>query len=97
MPDGLGKLTTLQTLMLYTLRKKESSTPKRKGGLSDLNSLDGLRGEFHIKCLENLRSSPLEAKVANLERKQYLRSLELKWNPQDGNDSDTTIANDEQL
>ncbi|XP_059450805.1 disease resistance protein RGA2-like [Corylus avellana] len=96
-PNFIGKLTALQTLTLYTLGKKESSIPKQKGGLRDLNSLDELRGELHIKCLEHLRSSPLEAKAANLERKQYLRSLELKWNPQDGSDSDTTIANDEQL
>jgi hypothetical protein len=81
MPDGLGKLTALQTLTLYTLRKKDSSIPKRKGGLSDLDSLDGLRGELHIKCLEHLRSSPLEAKAANLERKQYLRSLRIKVEP----------------
>ena len=65
-PDRLGKLTALQTLTLYTLRKKESSIPKQKGGLRDLNSLDELRGELHIKCLEHLRSSPLEAKAENL-------------------------------
>jgi Leucine-rich repeat (LRR) protein len=99
MPHGLVKLTALQTLSFYILGKKESSVPKQKTGLSDLNGLDELRGSLRIKGLEHLRSSPLEAKAANLERKQYLRKLELKWDHfiEAGYDSDKGIANDEQL
>jgi Leucine-rich repeat (LRR) protein len=99
MPDGLGKLTALQTLTQYTLGKKGSSALKRKGGLADLESLDELRGELRIIGLKHLRSSPLEAKAANLERKQYLRKLSLEWNPYffGDHDSDKAIENDEQL
>jgi hypothetical protein len=56
-----------------------------------------LRGELCIKGLEHLRSSPLEAKAANLERKQHLQILKLEWDPEAGDDSDKAIANDEQL
>jgi hypothetical protein len=99
MPYGLGKLTTLQTLSSYILGKKESSIPKQKGGLSDLNGLDELRGSLRIKGLEHLIYSPLEDTAANLERKQYLRRLELEWDHyiEAGYDSDKAIANDEQL
>jgi Leucine-rich repeat (LRR) protein len=79
MPHGLGKLTALQTLSRYILGKKESSVPKQKGGLGDLDGLDELRGSLHIKGLEHLRSSPLEARAANLDRKQYIRRLKLEW------------------
>jgi hypothetical protein len=99
MPPGLGKLTALQKLSFYILGKKESFVPKQKGGLSDLNGLGELRGSLCIKGLEHLRSSPLEARAANLEGKQYLRMLELEWDHyiEAGHDSDTEIAKDEQL
>jgi hypothetical protein len=99
MPHGLGKLTALQTLTQYTLGEKGSCVPKRKGGLADLESLDELRGELHIIGLKHLRSSPLEAKAANLERKQYFRMLTLQWGPYvyDDDGSDKAIENDEQL
>jgi len=94
----LGKLSALQTLTQYTLGKKGSCVGKRKGGLADLESLDELRGELHIIGLKHLRSSPLEAKAANLERKQYFRMLTLQWDPDfDDHDSDKVIENDEQL
>ncbi|XP_062152438.1 putative disease resistance protein RGA4 isoform X2 [Alnus glutinosa] len=83
-----------------SIGKKESSVPKQKGGLSDLNGLDELRGSLRIKGLEHLRYSPLEDTAANLERKQYLRILELEWDPfhiEASYDSDEAIANDEQL
>jgi hypothetical protein len=99
MPHGLGKLTALQTLTQYTLGKKGRFFPKRKGGLAELESFDELRGELHIIGLKHLRSSPLEAKAANLERKQYLRSLRLEWDGPDfdDQDSDRAIENEEQL
>jgi hypothetical protein len=58
-----------------------------------------LRGELDIIGLKHLRSSPLEANAAILERKQYLRTLRLKWaGPDfDDRDSDKAIENDEQL
>ncbi|XP_059448975.1 putative disease resistance protein RGA4 [Corylus avellana] len=100
MPHGLGKLTALRTLSIYTLGKKESSIPKRRGGLGDLDSLDELRGDLRIVGLEHLRFSPLlEAKNAHLERKQYLRFLKLEWGSyvEAGDDRDKAIENDEKL
>jgi Leucine-rich repeat (LRR) protein len=99
MPHGLGKLTALRTLSYYILEKKESDVPKQKGGLGDLDGLDELRGSLCIRGLKHLRSSPLEARAANLERKQYLRILELKWHCYGTNDDsdDKASVNDEQL
>jgi hypothetical protein len=97
MPHGLGKLIALQTLPLYILGKKRSCLSKPKGELGDLDGLDELRGILWIKGLEHLRSSPSEAKAANLERKQQLQGLILEWNPESGDGSDKAIANDEQL
>ncbi|XP_062152284.1 putative disease resistance protein RGA1 [Alnus glutinosa] len=79
MPRGLGKLTALRTLSIFSLGKKGSFVPKQKGGLGDLDGLDELRGSLCITGLKHLRSSPLEARAANLERKQFLRILELRW------------------
>jgi hypothetical protein len=94
MPHGLKTLTALQTLSYYILGKKESHVLKPKGGLiSELNGLNELRGSLCIKGLEHLRSYPVEAKAANLERKQYLQDLELWWDPEAADD----IDNDEQL
>jgi len=105
MPHGLGKLTALQTLSHYSLGKKESDVRKQKGGLGDLDGLDELRGSLCIMGLKHLRSSPLEARAAKLERKQYLRILVLKWHYSliaaydDRNDDsdDKASVNDEQL
>ncbi|XP_059450843.1 putative disease resistance protein RGA3 [Corylus avellana] len=97
MPYGLGKLTALQTLSLYILGQKKSSLPKTKGGLGDLDSLDELREVLQIKGLEHSRSSPLEAKAANLERKRHIQWLMLKWDPESSDESDKAIVNDEQL
>jgi hypothetical protein len=60
MPHGLGKLTALQTLSYYILGKKESSVPKQKWGLGDLDGLDELRGSLCIMGLKHLRSSPFK-------------------------------------
>ncbi|XP_059450839.1 putative disease resistance protein RGA1 [Corylus avellana] len=100
MPRGLKKLTSLNTLSYYILGKKENHVLKLKGGLSELNGLNELRGKLCIKGLEHLRSYPVEAKAANLERKQYLQDLELLWDPEADeadDDIDKVIANDEQL
>ncbi|XP_059450846.1 putative disease resistance protein RGA3 [Corylus avellana] len=96
MPYGLGKLIALQTLALYILGKKKSRLSKPKGELRDLDGLDELRGLLWIKGLEHSRSSPSEAKTANLERKQ-LRHLMLEWDPKSSEESDKAVANDEQL
>ncbi|XP_059450847.1 putative disease resistance protein RGA1 [Corylus avellana] len=50
----------------------------------------------NIAGLEHSRSSPSEAKDANLERKRQLQHLILEWNPEYGDGSDKAIANDEQ-
>jgi hypothetical protein len=105
MPHGLGKLTALQTLSHYSLGKKESDVPKQKGGLGDLDGLEELRGSLCIIVLKHFRSSPLEVMAAKLERKQYLRILELNWHYylnadyDDRNDDsdDKASVNDEQL
>ncbi|XP_059450854.1 putative disease resistance protein RGA1 [Corylus avellana] len=97
MPHGLGKLTALQTLSLYILGKKKSSLSKPMGGLGDLDGLNQLRGVLRIKGLKHSRSSPSEAKAANLERKQHLQWVILEWDLESGDESDKAIANDEQL
>ncbi|XP_059450833.1 putative disease resistance RPP13-like protein 1 [Corylus avellana] len=98
MTDGLGKLTALQTLMMYSIgKKKKSYFPKQKDGLDGLDGLHELRGELRIKGLEHLRSSPPKAKAAHLEKKRHLKILKLEWDPEASDYNGKATANDEQL
>ncbi|XP_059450857.1 putative disease resistance protein RGA3 [Corylus avellana] len=97
MPHGLGKLTALQRLTFYKLGTKESCVRKQESGLGDLDGFNKLRGQLVIKGLKHLKSFPLEAKAANLERKQYIDDLFLSWDQEANDDSGKAITNDEQV
>ncbi|CBI21706.3 unnamed protein product, partial [Vitis vinifera] len=58
------------------------------GSLSELKSLNHLRGGLCIRNLQNVRDIELVSKGEILERKQYLQSLRLEWkrSGQDGGD-----------
>lgn len=75
MPEGMGKLTCLQTLSLFML-----DSHKHGSKLSELNGLNDLRGSLEIIGLENLKSTPSEASLANLKEKKGLQHLTLIWN-----------------
>ena len=85
-PDGLGKMTCLQTLSLFVVRDNQASTSAPiSSGLDELNSLNSLRGELEIsnlRCLEDVYSEP---NAANLRAKQYLDRLTLLWHANDPN------------
>ena len=75
-PLGLGELTLLQTLPIFWVGN-DSGESRHMGRLSELKFLNNLRGELEIRGLPNARGS--EAKEANLEDKQYLDCLRLRW------------------
>ncbi|KAL2476828.1 putative disease resistance protein RGA3 [Forsythia ovata] len=71
MPAGIGKLVHLQTLPIYIVGKRTWES------IAELHSLN-LRGELHIKCMENIRDAK-EAKKANMREKKHLQMLRLQW------------------
>ncbi|KAL0453276.1 UNVERIFIED_CONTAM: putative disease resistance protein RGA1 [Sesamum latifolium] len=72
MPPELGRLTNLQTLSAFVVRK-------RKGhGIEELKKMDALSGSLSIKNIENV-SNETEARNAKLETKSYLNKLVLQW------------------
>ncbi|KAL7250455.1 hypothetical protein ACSBR1_012464 [Camellia fascicularis] len=86
MPPKLGHLTLLRTLSFFVVRKS------RGHQVVELQCLD-LGGELCIRHLERVRNS-MDAKEANLVRKQNLRKLKLSW----GHNSESeSQANVEQL
>ncbi|KAG6619533.1 hypothetical protein I3842_Q094100 [Carya illinoinensis] len=78
MPRGLGQLKNLQTLS--TFHFPSDSTPEDIGQLSELNTLNSLRGEFNILGLRHGEDvALLDYKGANLKEKQHLQVLALIW------------------
>ncbi|XP_030963350.1 putative disease resistance protein RGA4 [Quercus lobata] len=78
LPQGLRKLTGLQSLPLFNVRNN--------GELGELNGLNNLRGTLKIQILEQLEDANLDYEVKNLKKKQHLEKLELAWAHQEGHD-----------
>ncbi|XP_022897768.1 putative disease resistance protein RGA3 [Olea europaea var. sylvestris] len=71
MPAGIGNLIHLQTLPIYIVGKRTWES------IAELHSLN-LRGELHIKRMENIRDAK-EAREANMREKKHLHTLRLQW------------------
>ena len=69
LPQGLRKLTGLQSLPLFIVRNN--------GGLGELNGLNNLRGTLEIEISEQLEDANSDCKVKNLREKQHLEELKL--------------------
>ncbi|KAG5539184.1 hypothetical protein RHGRI_019671 [Rhododendron griersonianum] len=72
MPPKIGKLTSLQTLSNFIVSQDEGTT------INELGNLVHLRGTLCISGLENVADA-LDAKRANLNNKQGLDVLLMKW------------------
>ncbi|KAI8545960.1 hypothetical protein RHMOL_Rhmol07G0078400 [Rhododendron molle] len=72
MPPKIGKLTSLQTLSNFIVSQDEGTT------IDELGNLVHLRGTLCISGLENVVDA-LDAKRANLNNKQGLDVLLMKW------------------
>ncbi|GAU42380.1 hypothetical protein TSUD_123760 [Trifolium subterraneum] len=73
MPQGLGKLTNLQTLTCFVLSNGSTS-------VNELGELNNLRGRLEIKRLDLLRNNAAEIQSAKvLLGKRHLQQLELRW------------------
>ncbi|KAF7138328.1 hypothetical protein RHSIM_Rhsim07G0071000 [Rhododendron simsii] len=72
MPSKIGKLTSLLTLSNFIVRQGNGST------INELGSLIQLRGTLCISGLENVENA-MDAKRANLNDKQHLDVLLMKW------------------
>ncbi|KAJ6297225.1 hypothetical protein OIU78_022872 [Salix suchowensis] len=94
MPNGLGQLTSLQTLTQFVVGKCGTS-PYIIARLRELNGLNDLRGELKIAKLEKLKVSALESREANLKGKENLEVLRLEWSR--GVNDDRVIDEDEVL
>uniref|UniRef100_A0A0D9ZYH2 NB-ARC domain-containing protein n=1 Tax=Oryza glumipatula TaxID=40148 RepID=A0A0D9ZYH2_9ORYZ len=70
MPSGLGQLSSLRTLTTYVVGTDSGR------GIQELKDLK-LGGKLHIYGLEV--TNPLDAKEANLESKQNLHELAVRW------------------
>ncbi|GMN47372.1 hypothetical protein TIFTF001_016551 [Ficus carica] len=73
-----GKLKEL--MRLNYLRGKLEIPNWHVGKLTELMRLNKLRGKLEILNLRHGKDAKIEYEFANLKEKQYLRSLELKWN-----------------
>ena len=86
MPHGMGKLTSLQSLPLFVVGNGKGRLRNHKvGSLSELESLDQLRGSLCIEDLQNARDVKLESTRKFLEKKKNLESLKLEWRGSDQN------------
>ncbi|XP_042954992.1 putative disease resistance protein RGA3 [Carya illinoinensis] len=92
MPRGLGQLTNLQTLSLF--RFPIDSAPEDIGQLSELITLNSLRGELEILGFRHGEDvALLDYKGANLKEKQHLQVLTLKcWSRENVNARDENMA-----
>jgi Leucine-rich repeat (LRR) protein len=72
-PRGIGELTHLQQLHLFVL-----DSDSKYASLSELENLDLLGDELTIRNIRALKSFS-EAQKAQLERKQNLEKLTLRW------------------
>lgn len=80
MPEGLGKLSSLQSLSnFYVVNDKK----KKVGKLNELQDLNSLRGNLEINRLDQVIDVELESKDVNLKNKEILQSLDLNWDNQD--------------
>ncbi|XP_057520668.1 putative disease resistance protein RGA4 [Amaranthus tricolor] len=75
MPSGIGKLTLLQKLPLFSTNYEDSNRAK----LSELKQLNNLRGELHIIIRGIMGNPSFEANEANLISKQGLDKLEINF------------------
>ncbi|XP_038988791.1 putative disease resistance RPP13-like protein 1 [Phoenix dactylifera] len=75
LPPGIGRLTRLQTLPLFT-----ASGEERYAGIAELKDLNDLQGKLSIVDLHNITHDRIgEAKEAKLRLKERLSWLVLKW------------------
>ncbi|XP_023926758.1 putative disease resistance protein RGA3 [Quercus suber] len=78
LPQGLQKLTGLQSLPLFIVRNN--------CGLGELNGLNNLKGTLEIIISEQLEDANSNCKVKNLREKQHLEKLKLTLAHKEGHD-----------
>ncbi|KAK2637928.1 hypothetical protein Ddye_026170 [Dipteronia dyeriana] len=84
MPSGIGNLTSLRVLTKYIVGKGDQLSLR---GLKDLSHL---QGELSIHGLGNVCDT-VDAKIANLKKKQGLDDLTLEWSENMNNSQNEQI------
>lgn len=79
MPDGLGKLSSLQSLSTFIVVMDDKNKKKVAGKLNELQNLINLRSNLEISGLDQVRDVRLESQDVNLMDKKFLESLDLNW------------------
>ncbi|KAF2319631.1 hypothetical protein GH714_017709 [Hevea brasiliensis] len=87
MPPGLGQLTSLRTLTWFVVAK-DNSVAKNVGGLTELNSLNNLRGSLEITDLGYVKNGIINP---ILKDKSLLQSLSLSSD----RDDDANVQSEE--
>uniref|UniRef100_A0A7N0RDJ2 Uncharacterized protein n=1 Tax=Kalanchoe fedtschenkoi TaxID=63787 RepID=A0A7N0RDJ2_KALFE len=72
MPDGIGRLTNIQTLSNFVISRGKSKQMREFKGLSNLH------GVVHISKLNNVEDTE-DVVIAGFKHKEYLKGLVLKW------------------
>ncbi|KAF2293318.1 hypothetical protein GH714_000750 [Hevea brasiliensis] len=79
MPLGIREMTRLEKLYSFVAAENGPSL-EPVVGLGELNGLNNMRGELIIRNFRYvIKDGVSEFHAANLEEKQYLQSLRLKW------------------
>ncbi|XP_077237397.1 putative disease resistance protein RGA3 [Tasmannia lanceolata] len=73
---GIGKLTSLQTLLKFKVCKESGCQ------IGELKNMRNIKGRLEISGLEDVQNIE-EAKEGNLKDKKYLNELSLKWHRSD--------------
>ncbi|OAY72339.1 putative disease resistance protein [Ananas comosus] len=90
--EGIGKLSSLQDLEEFRVRKNEGHK------IEELKNMKELHGKLQIRNIENVKSE-IEARGADLLDKVYLEGLELQWSDDRHDDEliDTSVDDEEIL
>lgn len=80
LPKSVSSLTSLRTLSKFIIIGQENNCEEAGCRITDLNSLDNLRGRLKIEGL-GYAADAEEAKKAELQRKKHLSNLQLDFSP----------------
>uniref|UniRef100_A0A7N0VFE3 NB-ARC domain-containing protein n=1 Tax=Kalanchoe fedtschenkoi TaxID=63787 RepID=A0A7N0VFE3_KALFE len=72
MPDGIGKMTNIQTLSNYVLGRGKSKQ------MREFKELLNLQGKLHISGLNNVKDAN-DVVIAGFKQKEILEELVLEW------------------
>ncbi|KAI3992531.1 hypothetical protein MKX01_022622, partial [Papaver californicum] len=94
MPRGSEKLTRLEVLISFIVRKEDDTCSYNSSfsSIQELADLNSLR-ELSILNLENVRGGKIEAEMAKLKDKQHIQHLVLQWDYEEEEEEEEEVVN----